>query len=436
MASKGITRKTTTVEHLSARDGDPIAGRLREGMAGFAKLTIGGYAERFWACVDEPEARLDVFKRMGGQFMRVGSLTVSEVDPEDMESHIISMWRVGEYQLRPMIAKSYYAPSSISYRIGEPEETPRPQGSDLAAAVQSITELGVVRQVMEIKQALLADMAKKPGEDEGMKASDVSGIVENSMRPVMAMLESANRRAEAMEQRNHELQMKLMDMAQAKTVTTQGSVGELLKLLPKEAISALLAPADAPGWAEKAVDALREFGPALAQMLLEYFKPGAAAAVAAAGSAALPAHEPQPTGTAPGNGAGEGGGRMPLQLSPEQVEAKNMLLDCIRTKDHANGYAMLENFPGFMPTVNGPLPIGTAFLGMVDPKVTKPRIYVIQMMQLVPELASCLAEADAFVAYIQQRLMADQEAYLKEQGNKRTGDPGPRPTTQGEDDRA
>ena len=435
MAGRGITRKTTTVEHLAARDGDPIAGRLREGMTGFAKLTIGGYAERFWACVDEPEAKLDVFKRMGGQFMRVGSLAVSEVDPEDIESHIISMWRVGEYQLRPMIAKSYYAPSSISYRIGEPDET-KAQGSDLAAAVQSITELGVIRQVMEIKQALVADMARKPGEDEGMKASDVSGIVENSMRPVMAMLESANRRAEAMEQRNHELQMKLMDMAQAKSVTTQGSMGELLKLLPKEALTALLSPADAPGWAEKAVDALREFGPALAQMLIEYLKPGAGAAVAAAGAAALPAHEPQPTGTAPGNGAGEGG-RMPIQLSPEQIEAKNMLLDCIKTKDHANGYAMLENFPGFMPTVNGPLPIGTAVLGMIDPKVTKPRIYVIQMMQLVPELASCLTEADAFVMYIQQRLMADQEAFLNEQrAAKRGGDAGPRPTTQGEDERA
>jgi len=129
---------------------------------------------------------------------------------------------------------------------------------------------------------------------------------------------------------------------------------------------------------------------------------------------------------------------MPIQLSPEQIEAKNMLLDCIKTKDHANGYAMLENFPGFMPTVNGPLPIGTAVLGMIDPKVTKPRIYVIQMMQLVPELASCLTEADAFVMYIQQRLMADQEAFLNEQraAAKRGGDAGPRPTTQGEDERA
>jgi hypothetical protein len=289
---------------------------------------------------------------------------------------------------------------------------------------------------MEIKQALIADMGKKPGEgDDGMKAADVQVMLNAALQPLQTMLQSSERRAELAETRNHELQMKMMEMAQNRQVTTQGSMGELLKLLPKEALSALLAPADAPGWAEKAVDALREFGPALAQMLLEYFKPGAAA-MAGGGSAALPAHvaEPLPTGaTAPGSGEGRG---MPIQLSPEQVEAKNMLLDCIKTKDFDNGYAMLENFPGFMPTVNGPLPIGTAFLGMVDPKITKPRIYVIQMMQLVPELSACLAEADAFVAYIQQRLMADQEAYLKEQGKRTSGDTGgPRPTTR-EDDRA
>lgn len=433
MASKGMTRKTTTIEHLAAQEGDPIAGRLRAGMREFAKFTVSGYAEAFWACVEEPDAKLDVFKRMGGQFMRVGSLASGEVDPDDMEAHLISMWRAGEFQLRPMIAKRYYAPSSISYRIGEGDESAKPAGtSDLAAAVASVTELGVVRQVMEIKQALMADM-KPRTEDEGMKAADVQVMLNTAIQPLQTMLASSERRAEVAEQRSHELQLKLMDMANGRQASAQGSIAELVKLMPKEALAALLSPADTPGWAEKAVDALREFGPALAQMLMEYFKPGAAGAVAV--QAALPAAAPtgpQPTETAE---AGGGGNRaVPIQLNAEQLEAKKMLVDCIRERDFPNAYAMIENFPGFTPTTNGPMPIGAAFLSMVDPKVTKPRIYVIQMMQLVPELSSMLDAADAFVSYVQKRLMDDQEAFLKEQGRRGQGATDPRPTTHSEED--
>lgn len=436
MASKGMTRKTTTIEHLQATDGDPIAGRLRAGMREFAKFTVSGYAEAFWACVEEPDAKLDVFKRMGGQFMRVGSLSSGEVDPDDMEAHLISMWRAGEFQLRPMIAKRYYAPSSISYRIGEQDESVKPTGSsDLAAAVASVTELGVVRQVMEIKQALMADM-KPRTEDDGMKAADVQVMLNTAIQPLQTMLASSERRAEVAEQRNHELQLKLMDMANGRQASAQGSIAELVKLMPKEALAALLSPADTPGWAEKAVDALREFGPALAQMLMEYFKPGTAGAVTA--QAALPAAAPtgpQPTETADSGGGGNRA--VPIQLNPEQMEAKKMLVDCIRERDFPNAYAMIENFPGFTPTPNGPMPIGAAFLSMVDPKVTKPRIYVIQMMQLVPELAQMLDAADAFVSYVQKRLMDDQEAFLKEQGRRGQGGGDPRPTTtREEDDRA
>jgi hypothetical protein len=52
------------------------------------------------------------------------------------------------------------------------------------------------------------------------------------------------------------------------------------------------------------------------------------------------------------------------------------------------------------------------------------------MAQLVPEFRDMLTEADAFVLYVQQRLMRDQEAFLREQRNgKPTGESGPRPTT-------
>ena len=121
---------------------------------------------------------------------------------------------------------------------------------------------------------------------------------------------------------------------------------------------------------------------------------------------------------------------MPIQLNEEQTEAKKLLLNCIRERDYDNAFAMLENFPGFTVTPEGPQPIGSAFLRMVNPKVTKPRVYVIALMQLLPEFKDMLPEADAFVADVQQRIMRDQEAYLAEQARraKRDGGGGPAPT--------
>jgi hypothetical protein len=231
--------------------------------------------------------------------------------------------------------------------------------------------------------------------------------------------------------------MKMMEMASGRQQGAQSSVAELIKLLPKEALGALLSPPDAPGWAEKAVDALREFGPALVQIIMSQFKPGVVVP-GMEGRAALTEGTPGATGAPRPTETAEtgGGGRaVPIQLNPEQMEAKKMLLDCIKERDFANAYAMIENFPGFTPTPNGPMPIGSAFLSMVDPKVTRPRIYVIQMMQLAPELSTMLDAADAFIDYVQKRLMNDQEAYLKEQ-NRDTG--GPRPTRNDatEDERA
>lgn len=426
----GMTRTTTTTEHLQSREGDPIAAAVREGLKEYAKLDIGGYAMLYWESVSGFEdARLDVFKKMHGHFMKVGTLQAGEVDPEDMESHVITTWQPGLFQLRPIVGFKYYAPASMGFHVGEADEKPAARGSDLSSAIGALAELGAVKQLKELKEGILA--GERPREDEGMKGADVQAMMTSALEPLKMMLTSAERRAEVAEQRNHELQMKLMEMANGRQQTVQGGIGELLKLLPKESLTALLAPADTPGWAEKAVDALREFGPALAQMLVEYFRPGAGAAGAAPGTAALPparlpqsAESQEPTSARPSSG-----GSMPLTLNPEQIEAKKLFLECLQTKDFANAYGMIENFPGFTPTVNGPMPIGSAFLTMIDPTITKPRIYVIQMMQLVPELAGMLAEADAFIIYVQQRLMKDQEAYLKEQRARQRNSTEPKPTT-------
>jgi hypothetical protein len=433
---RGITRKTTTVEHLPAQAGDPIAGAIRAGLMEYARLDLTGFCVAYWEAVaDVPDARLDVFKKMGGHFNKLGTLKSGEVESEDLEAHLVTTWRPGIYQLRPIVGNKYYAPSSTQFHVGEEDEssgTAAGRGNDLVGVMNSLTEMGMVKQLKELKEGLLA--GERKGDEDGMKAADVQVMLNTALQPLQVMLQSAERRAELAETRNHELQMKLMELANGRQATAQGSIAELMKMLPKEAMAALLSPPDAPGWAEKAIDALREFGPALAQMAVEYFR-GAAGAVRSDAAAALPAPGPQPTETAE---TGGGGTRvMPIQLNPEQIEAKNLLVECIKGRDFANAYAMVENFPGFTPTVNGPMPIGAALLSMIDPAVTKPRIYVIQMMQLVPELKDMYAEADAFVAYIQKRLMDDQEKYLAQQGSRQGGgDPGPRPTTQEGDERA
>lgn len=431
---RSITRKTTTVEHLPA-EGDPIAGAIRAGLAEYARLDLTGYCGAYWAAVSYyAEARLDVFKKIGGHFNKLGTLRFGEVDAEDMEPHLVTTWRAGIYQLRPIVGNKYYAPASMSFHVGEDEEPSAGsgRGSDLVGVMNSLTEMGLVKQLKELKEGLLGE---RKGDDEGMKAGEVKEIIASTTGPMIAMMEASERRAAAAEQRNHDLQMKLMEMAGARQQGAQGSIAELIKLLPKEALGALLAPADTPGWAEKAVDALREFGPALAQMLTDYFRPGAGAAPARAALTEGPESAvgaPRPTGAAEGGG----GGAVPIQLNPEQQEAKKMLLDCIRERDFGNAFAMVENFPGFTMTPQGPMPIGTAFLGLVDPKVTKPRIYVIHLMQLAPELKDMLDPADAFIAYVQERLMKDQEAFLAQQ--RRGGTPGdaggPKPTIRGEED--
>lgn len=429
--ARAMVRKTTTIERDT--DADPLAHAVREALTEYAKLDAAKYTEAYFAVAGtQDSSRLDVFKRVSGNMMKMGTVRVGEIEPADIESHLITCWRPGSYQLRPNIGGKYYAPSSMLYQVGEVEEGQAgPRGDDVAAAANAVANMALVKQLKEIKEGL----TEKPKEDEGMKASEVSAIVDNSMRPVLLMLESANRRAEAMEQRNHELQVKLLDMANSRSTAQAAGIPDLLKLLPKEAITALLSPAEGPGWVEKAVDALREFGPALTQAIMQYFqRPDAVAA----GRAALPEQagggetgNPQPTGA----GSAPGGGRqVPIQLNEEQQEAKKLMLEAIRENDFPNAYAMLEVFPGYVPTPQGPMPIGPAFLGMIDPKVTRPRVYVIQMMALVPEFRDLMPQAEAFVAYIQKRLMEDQEAAIREQREAR-GATGPRPTRGEEDER-
>lgn len=423
--SSGIVRKTTTVERLPASEADPVAYKIREGLKEYARLGPSGYVEAYFAATEGLDgAKLDVFKRLPGGFHKVGTFRIGEIDPEDVEAQLIAMWRPGTFNFRPIVGPKYYGPTSMPYQVGEQEaEGARVGGDDVAAAANAVANMALVKQLKEIKEGL----TDKPKEDEGMKAAE--------MQMFTSMMDAANRRAEQAEQRNHELQMKLLDMASSRSTAQAAGIPDLLKLLPKEAITALLAPAEGPGWIEKAVDALREFGPAITQALLQYFqRPD----MAAAARAALPERageaetgNPQPTGAGPSAGGGRG---VPIQLNEEQQEAKKVLLECIQENDFTNAYAMLEAFPGFVPTHQGPMPIGPAFLGMIDPTVTRPRIYVIQMMALVPEFKDIMPQAEAFVKYIQERLMKDQEAALKEQAAQGR-ESGPRPTGRGEDER-
>lgn len=117
---------------------------------------------------------------------------------------------------------------------------------------------------------------------------------------------------------------------------------------------------------------------------------------------------------------------MPMPLNEEQEMSKALILDFIKKQDHANAFAVLESFPGFMPVPGGGVPMGEYIISHIDPAV-KAEVYVPQLAMLFPELRQMVAEAVAFVKWTQDKIVRDDEA-MKQDQNAQTQ----RPTGQGE----
>src|SRR5512146_2260226 len=183
-----VVRTTRTeVERLPAREGDPIAGRLKDGMKEFARLTIGGYAGAYWSTMDDASARLDVFKRLAGQFMKKGELAYQQMDPDEVEGFIVATWGSGVFQLRPMVGNKYYSPVSMPYKIGDAGEDEKGEKGD--GLEELVGRLAVAKQLKELREGLM--LGEKKGEDDGMKAADVQVMLNTALQPLQVMLQSA-----------------------------------------------------------------------------------------------------------------------------------------------------------------------------------------------------------------------------------------------------
>lgn len=122
---------------------------------------------------------------------------------------------------------------------------------------------------------------------------------------------------------------------------------------------------------------------------------------------------------------------MPMELNEEQQMSKALILEFLKENDMANAYAVLANFPGFVPTPQGPVGMGEYIISRIDP-AANPKVYLPQLVMLFPEMKSNIAVAVAFISFVQRKIMADDEAYRRdEQTRGGAQEPGP---TRGQED--
>jgi hypothetical protein len=185
----------------------------------------------------------------------------------------------------------------------------------------------------------------------------------------------------------------------------------LFKYMKPEHLQALLAPQTAEtNWWDTLRDLARDFAPALQAVVVKLMEQSGVATPAM--RALAPAQPPvadKMSAAGPTPSPGEGGAPMPLPLNDEQQYAKGLMLDFIKAGDWANALASLENFPGFVPSDAGPMPMGVAMISRIDPAVN-PKVYIGQLLMLMPELKGFMAQAQAFIEHIQKRILADDEA--------------------------
>lgn len=425
--TRAISRRTITETVQKSPDTDSFAGRLRAAIPDTGRLTITGYTEAFFRKLNEPDASLHVFKRLkaSGQFTKKGEIKAGEVESADMESHLVNVFGVGTYQLRPEFRGRYYGPVSMAFRVGEePEDdrgpAPVTSADDTQAVIDNtVKQLGQVAVVKKLKEATTGG--------EGMDMAGVAALIQAQQAPLLEMMRAAEARAQRAEDRVTALLDKMMDSRSQAAQTQVPLFAELLKgaIGKPEVLSVLLngAPAPESNWLDTIRDVAREFAPMVQGLLAQAMQRPAATV------AALPpgGGGPQPTGAGPApSGPGEGdGSAMPMQLNEEQQMAKDMLVDFVVKGDFPNAYAVLESFPGFVPVGGSAMPLGEFIISRIDPAVN-PKVYLPQLGTLIPDLKKTLPQAEAFIKHIQDRIVADDEAA------KRAPASDPEPTRGGE----
>lgn len=425
-----MTKMVKTVRtEVNRGDEDPTIGLIRAAIPSPVGLKAEGYYSALVTAAI-PELVLDVFKkkRNFGGLSKVGEIIVGEMDPQTIEPWIIQSWKSGTYQFRPALRGKYYAPASMLLKIGEDDEdvlppsgaaTPDDVDSIIAENVKRIGHVNVMSRLATIAKEF---DPKKPEGDEGeggMKTAELLAMVQAMNQPLIAMLNASEARTARAEERADKLLERLTTNHGMMSAVKEPLFAEILKKAvdKPEALALLMGgsspsaePAEEGGWSGLIKAALEQFAPMVqTYMAMQLQKAGMPslppAAVAAPGGEGAPLAPPDaPTPPA------QGDRRMPMELNEEQLMAKEYLLDFIKSGDLDNAFSTLEAFPGFIPTAQGPMPLGEAILSSIDPDAN-PRVYLPKLAMLLPEI---IKEKMGplmvkFISHVQDRLRKMQQ---------------------------
>jgi hypothetical protein len=427
MAKDGTRRiETRTIERVPIK-GDAFQGAVRDAIGNPGKLAIDGYCDAIWA-IEEVEALIAVYKMTGpGGYTKKGELTHREYQPKEVEPYMMGTWGPGRYQLRVNLNGRYYSPVSVVYSVGEEDDrSTSTSGGDVDGAItEAAKRIGNIQALEKLNDITSPNRG-------GLDLAGIAALL-TAMKPdnaaVTASLDAANRRAEAAEVRNHELMLKMMEGRQGLAAGAAPLFGELFKYLKPEHLSMLMNPAtaDKPWW-ETVAELAREFAPALQAVVVKLMEQSGVAtpAMRALAPSSQPPEADKMSAAGPSPAPTDGGSTMPLPLNDEQQYAKGIMLEYIKGGDWPNALAALENFPGFVPSDAGPMPMGVAMISRIDPKVN-PRIYIGQLLMLMPELKGLMPQAQAFIEHIQKRILADDEEAARQQNQPPPPPGGPDP---------
>jgi hypothetical protein len=437
--ARELVKTVRTITRRSGAEGDAAQGKLRAALRHVARLTAPGYVEAVKKA-DLSDLSLHVFKKLGvGHMGKCGEYALHEVEPETIEANIMQAWGPGMYQLRPVLNNMYYPPSSVMFKISDGEEEPSTTaapGKDVEAVIAETTRnLGNLAVAKKFKE-----LSRDAAEDTDVNQDRMVALIA-ALKPdnavMIELLRQADARAERAERDRGDMMRLLMEQRSGAQAGALPILGDLLKNVKPEVWQTLLNPAGpepAGGWVELVREVAGAIGPALRD-ILPHVAPLLMSNLKAAGvpvrAPALPdgsRQVQQPPAATPEPGAG--GGTMPVPLTEEQEYSKTMILDFVKANDMENAFAALVAFPGMAPGPHGPMPMGDFIISRVDPGVN-PRVYVPQLLMLFPELKTMLPAAEAFVRYIQNKIVKDEEAALAEE-RTRGGADEPAPTREGE----
>lgn len=441
--ARELQERTTTIVTRGG-PGDPIRALIRKALAGFMRMNAEAYCEAYWTIMsDNPDAKLILFKRTGSVGSKVAEMSAGERDASEVETWIMSEWGDGSYQLQPEVAGKMYGPPSRVLRFGEVgDEGPKhiPQDTidaELSAVMRRLGHITAVGKLAEVAKA-----AEGPPKGDGdMDMAGIAALMQAQQAPLMAMLTAAESRAQRAEERMEKMLDRVMAERSAAAAGTQPLFAEILKtaVTNKDTLALLLngTPPAETTWLDTIRDLAREFGPAVQGLIAQIMERQALQPALPSGGgapAAIPAASHGPRPTAPS--ADTGDGTMPMPLNEEQVMAKDNLVEFIKAGDFENAFAALEAFPGLMPVPGGAVPLGEFILSKIDPKVNA-RVYLPQLAMLIPEFKGLAPQALAFVQAVQRRILDDDEAARRAEGQGGTaGGAVPtdmRPTTRGEE---